>query len=92
MDKGRERAEAEKRSSSEAAFCTHYGLVPLPEVAFNGVPSTGGLRSGRAGRTATDFQTFAAVLLLFAAVAFFSTYIPARRAARIDPTVAFRYE
>jgi putative ABC transport system permease protein len=44
------------------------------------------------GITATDLQTFAAVLLLFAAVAFLSTYIPARRAARIDPTVAFRYE
>jgi putative ABC transport system permease protein len=44
------------------------------------------------GITATDFQTFLAVLLLFAAVAFLSTYIPARRAARIDPTVAFRSE
>jgi ABC-type lipoprotein release transport system permease subunit len=36
--------------------------------------------------------TFLAVLLLFTAVAFLSTYIPARRAARIDPTVAFRSE
>ena len=44
------------------------------------------------GITATDSVTFLAVLLLFAAVAFLSTYIPARRAARIDPTLAFRYE
>ena len=44
------------------------------------------------GITPTDAPTFLAVLLLFAAVAFLSTYIPARRAARIDPTVAFRYE
>jgi putative ABC transport system permease protein len=44
------------------------------------------------GITATDAPTFLAVLLLFAAVAFWSTYIPARRAARIDPTVAFRDE
>jgi putative ABC transport system permease protein len=44
------------------------------------------------GITATDAPTFLAVLLLFAAVAFLSTYIPARRAATIDPTVAFRYE
>ena len=44
------------------------------------------------GITATDAPTFLAVLVLFAAVAFLSTYVPARRAARIDPTVAFRYE
>lgn len=44
------------------------------------------------GIAATDAPTFVAVLALFAAVAFLSTYVPARRAARIDPTVAFRYE
>ena len=44
------------------------------------------------GITATDAPTFLAVLVLFAAVAFLSTYVPARRAARIDPTVAFRYD
>jgi putative ABC transport system permease protein len=44
------------------------------------------------GITATDASTFLAALLLFASVAFLATFIPARRAARIDPTVAFRYE
>jgi putative ABC transport system permease protein len=44
------------------------------------------------GITATDTSTFVVVALLFAAVAFVATYIPARRAAMIDPTVAFRYE
>lgn len=44
------------------------------------------------GITATDAPTFLMVLLLFAVVAFSSTLIPARRAAAIDPTVAFRYE
>jgi predicted permease len=44
------------------------------------------------GITATDGSTFLGVLLLFAAVAFLSTYIPARRAATIDPTVALRFE
>jgi putative ABC transport system permease protein len=44
------------------------------------------------GITATDAPTFLAVLLLFVAVAFLSTYIPARRAAAIDPAVAFRDE
>jgi putative ABC transport system permease protein len=44
------------------------------------------------GVTATDAPTFAGVLLLFAALAFLSTYIPARRAATIDPAVALRCE
>ena len=44
------------------------------------------------GITPTDAPTLLAVLLLFGAVAFLSTYIPARRASRIDPAAAFRYE
>jgi putative ABC transport system permease protein len=44
------------------------------------------------GVTATDAPTFVGVLLLFVALAFLSTYIPARRAAAIDPTVALRCE
>jgi predicted permease len=44
------------------------------------------------GITATDGPTFLAVLILFAGVALLSTLLPARRATRIDPTIAFRYE
>lgn len=44
------------------------------------------------GITPTDASTFIGTALLFAAVALIATYIPARRAATIDPTVAFRYE
>jgi predicted permease len=40
--------------------------------------------------TPTDVPTFATVVLLFVAVASLATYIPARRAAGIDPTVAVR--
>lgn len=42
------------------------------------------------GITPTDAPTFAGTALLFAAVAIIATYVPARRAATIDPTVAFR--
>jgi putative ABC transport system permease protein len=50
------------------------------------------IRSLLYGVTASDPPTFIGSTLLFLLIGFGACYFPARRAARVDPTVALRYE
>jgi putative ABC transport system permease protein len=50
------------------------------------------LRGFLFGVSPHDFPTLAGMATFLAAVIFLACYVPARRAMRVDPTVALRYE
>ena len=73
-----------------------HGMVPA--LSGLGIGIIGALELTRFmssllyGLKPTDPATFIAVSLLLTAVALLACYIPARRATRVDPLVALRYE
>jgi len=65
------------------------GLAIGVGIAFSVARITGRLLSGVSG---SDPLTIGAVVALFGLVAFLASVVPARRASRVDPTEALRYE
>jgi ABC-type lipoprotein release transport system permease subunit len=71
---------------------TAIGLViglAIAGAAFGSIEAVGRLLPGI---SPLDPLTFAGVPLLLSAIALVASWIPARRAGRVDPLVALRYE
>ncbi|MEN3330906.1 MAG: hypothetical protein V7641_271 [Blastocatellia bacterium] len=72
------------------------GLMPTLIGIAIGLTAAAGLTHLMAslvfGVSVTDPLTFIAVSLLLVGIALLACYIPARRAARVDPLIALRYE
>ncbi|MBI3678904.1 MAG: ABC transporter permease, partial [Acidobacteria bacterium] len=86
---GADRADVLRLFVLQGARLAAIGLVLGLGVAFGLTRLLGRLLFGVG---ATDPVSFAAVALLLGAVALLASYIPARRATRVDPVIALRYE
>ncbi|MGE0863718.1 MAG: ABC transporter permease [Vicinamibacterales bacterium] len=71
---------------------TGVGLAIGLLLALAAFGSIGAMRSLLPGISPLDPVTFVAVPVVLAAIALVASWIPARRAGRVDPLVALRYE
>jgi putative ABC transport system permease protein len=67
-------------------------LVGLAAGIFSALFATTLVKSLLFGVTTTDWLTYSGVCLALVLTAVLATYFPARRASRVDPMVALRYE
>jgi predicted permease len=87
MSLGADGARVQRMILGEGGTLLAIGLVAGVAVAFLATRSVRGLLFGVAPH---DPVTFAGVAVLMAAIGLFACWIPARRAARVDPAVAMR--
>ncbi len=85
---------AERRAVVRLVLKRSLGMVAAG-LAIGAVAAAGAglvLRSLLIGVRPWDPPTFVAIVVLLTAVALLASWLPARRAARVDPLVALRYE
>ncbi len=84
------------RPSDVLRLVLHYGLFLVLLGESIGIAASLAVTRVLASQlfevTPTDPWTFAAVSLLMAVIALLACYVPARKAARLDPLVALRFE
>jgi predicted permease len=89
MALGAQRGSVYQLILKEAAWLTMVGIVAGLACSIGAATLIRGLLFGV---QAWDASTLAAVSLVLGVSALLATYIPARRAAQVDPSVALRYE